>query len=124
MTVAGGRDTGWLLPPDLDRLKTLERWCELLLELVRERIGEIETAARIAEAAAGRPVPAPVVEWQIQYGIGASNAPMLIHTGDCTLVSGRTRPATRAQAVDALRHPQVEPCGVCDAGRLLGAGEP
>ncbi|MEV7618368.1 DUF6233 domain-containing protein [Streptomyces sp. NPDC089799] len=118
------RDVDWLLPPDLGRLRVLEQWCVLLLELIRERIAEIEKGERVAEAARAGPVPAPVIEWKIQYGIGREGAPMLVHAGDCRLASGRTRPATREQVLDVLRNAGVEACGICATARELGLTDP
>ncbi|MGG8406442.1 DUF6233 domain-containing protein [Streptomyces sp. 12297] len=111
-------------PPDLARLKVIETWCALILDAVRRQIADIEHREQMTRAAAAGPLPAPTIEWQIQYGIGAKHSAMLVHTGDCRLISGRIRPATREQARDALRHPQVEACGICGADSELGLTEP
>ncbi|MGW1768440.1 DUF6233 domain-containing protein [Streptomyces sp. NPDC002073] len=111
-------------PPDLGRLRIIETWCAVLLDAVRRQIADLERQEQVPQAAAVGSLLASAVEWQIQYGIGAKHSVMLVHTGDCRLVSGRTRPATREQARDALRHPQVEACGICAADRELGLTEP
>jgi hypothetical protein len=111
-------------PPDLARLRVIETWCALLLDAVRGQIADLERRDRLAGDAAAGPVPVPEVEWLIQYGIGSRRTAMLVHTGDCRLTSGRTRPATREQAREALRQPGVEACGICAADRELGLEDP
>lgn len=63
--------------------------------------------------------PAPP-DWQIQYGLNRTNVDA-VHTGDCWAAakSGRCRPATRQQALDALRQ-QVPPCIHCRPDTALG----
>ncbi|MFE7935545.1 DUF6233 domain-containing protein [Streptomyces sp. NPDC057456] len=63
--------------------------------------------------------PAPP-DWLIQYGLNRSNVDA-VHTGDCWAAakSGRCRPATRQQAIDALRR-QVPPCIHCRPDTALG----
>ncbi|MGI5451334.1 DUF6233 domain-containing protein [Streptomyces sp. CA-243310] len=53
-------------------------------------------------------------------GIDAAGRSVLVHTGDCPLVSGRSRPATRAQAVEALRDPIARACEICRVDSALG----
>lgn len=62
----------------------------------------------------------PPPEWQIQYGLNRANVDA-VHTGDCWAAtkSGRCRPATRQQAIDALRR-QVSPCIHCRPDTALG----
>ncbi|MEV4190725.1 DUF6233 domain-containing protein [Streptomyces toxytricini] len=53
--------------------------------------------------------------------IGAGpRAGVLVHSADCRLASGRTRPATQEQVLDALRQPQVEACSICPAAHEFG----
>ncbi|WP_345116495.1 DUF6233 domain-containing protein, partial [Streptomyces drozdowiczii] len=60
-------------------------------------------------------------DWKVEMPIGAGpQSSVLVHTADCRLASGRTRPATREQVLDALRRPQVEVCSICPAARDLG----
>ncbi|MGW6571979.1 DUF6233 domain-containing protein [Streptomyces sp. NPDC054945] len=118
-----GRDIDWLLPPDVERLRTLERWCLVLLELIRGRIAEIERRDRVTEAARNGPAVTPLNEWKLEHPIGKGGR-MLVHTADCRLASGRTRPTTREQALDALRQPHVEACSICPAARELGITDP
>ncbi|CAL9670948.1 DUF6233 domain-containing protein [Streptomyces rochei] len=63
--------------------------------------------------------PAPP-DWLIQYGLNRTNVDA-VHTGDCWAAakSGRCRPATRQQALDALRQ-QVPPCIHCRPDTALG----
>ncbi|MFE9481182.1 DUF6233 domain-containing protein [Streptomyces spororaveus] len=121
--MAAGRDIDWLLPPDVERLRTLERWCLVLLELIRGRIAEIERHDRVTEAARNGPAVTPLNEWKLEHPIGRGGR-MLIHTADCRLASGRTRPTTREQALDALRQPQVETCSICPVAQELGITDP
>ncbi|MFF4845560.1 DUF6233 domain-containing protein [Streptomyces collinus] len=63
--------------------------------------------------------PAPPA-WLIQYGLNRSNIDA-VHTGGCWAAakSGRCRPATREQAVGALRQ-NVPPCTHCRPDTELG----
>ncbi|MGW0412097.1 DUF6233 domain-containing protein [Streptomyces collinus] len=68
----------------------------------------------------------PQPEWLIQHGLNRSNIDA-VHTGDCWAApkSGRCRPATREQALDALRG-QVPassvPCVPERAAGVIGDG--
>ncbi|WP_435609596.1 DUF6233 domain-containing protein [Streptomyces sp. C10-9-1] len=65
-----------------------------------------------------RPVPP---EWLIQYGLNRANVDA-VHSGDCWAAAKsrrRCHPATRQQAIDALRQ-QVPPCTHCRPGIALG----
>ncbi|MFB8247327.1 DUF6233 domain-containing protein [Streptomyces sp. NPDC055952] len=66
--------------------------------------------------------PAPP-DWLIQYGLNRTNVDA-VHTGDCWAAakSGRCRPATREQAVDALAQ-QVPACIHCRPDTVLGVLE-
>ncbi|MFJ2271812.1 DUF6233 domain-containing protein [Streptomyces sp. NPDC087849] len=63
--------------------------------------------------------PAPP-DWLIQYGLNRTNVGA-VHIGDCWAAakSGRCRPATRQQALDAQRQ-QVPPCIHCRPDTALG----
>ncbi|MFD0353619.1 DUF6233 domain-containing protein [Streptomyces sp. NPDC127110] len=112
-----GGEPAWL-PPDLDRLRTVETFLSVLLDQTRRRIAGLEEAERIrADAARHQP---PVVEWIIEYGISAQRRPELVHAGDCRMVSGRSRPATRAQAVETLQSTPARACEICRADSALG----
>ncbi|MFF7359144.1 DUF6233 domain-containing protein [Streptomyces filipinensis] len=52
-------------------------------------------------------------EWLIQYGLNKTNVDA-VHAGDCWAAkkSGRCKPVTRQEAVDALRR-RVAPCVHC-----------
>ncbi|MGW0771787.1 DUF6233 domain-containing protein [Streptomyces sp. NPDC002676] len=62
----------------------------------------------------------PRPDWLIQYGLNKANIDA-VHTGDCWAAakSGRCRPATRQQALDALRE-QVPACPHCRPDAALG----
>jgi hypothetical protein len=64
-----------------------------------------------------RPPPA---EWLLQHGLDKRNADS-VHRGDCWAAakSGRCRPVSRDQAVQALRH-QVPACIHCRPDTALG----
>ncbi|MFI5690151.1 DUF6233 domain-containing protein [Streptomyces sp. NPDC051636] len=59
-------------------------------------------------------------DWLIQYGLNRSNVDA-VRAGDCWAAakSGRCRPASRLQAIDALRG-QVPPCIHCRPDTALG----
>ncbi|MEZ0162912.1 DUF6233 domain-containing protein [Streptomyces griseorubens] len=63
--------------------------------------------------------PAPP-DWLIQYGLNHANVDA-VHCGDCWAAakSGRCRPASREQVLDALRQ-QVPPCLHCRPDTALG----
>lgn len=113
---AGG-EAAWL-PPDLDRLRTVETLLSVLLDQTRHRIAGLEEAERIRAGAARR--QPPVVEWIIEYGISAQRRPELVHTGDCRMASGRSRPSTRAQAIETLQNTPARACEICRADSALG----
>ncbi|MER6031139.1 DUF6233 domain-containing protein [Streptomyces sp. NPDC001851] len=66
--------------------------------------------------------PAPP-DWLIQYGLNRTNVDA-VHTGHCwaSAKRGRCRPATRQQALDALRQ-QVPACVHCRPDTALGTLE-
>ncbi|NEA46889.1 DUF6233 domain-containing protein [Streptomyces sp. SID10815] len=62
----------------------------------------------------------PPPEWLIQHGLNRTNVDA-VHTGECWAAakSGRCRPATRQQALEALRQ-QVPACVHCRPDTALG----
>ncbi|MGW7821942.1 DUF6233 domain-containing protein [Streptomyces puniciscabiei] len=76
---------------------------------------------REAERRQGEQQRPPAPEWLIQYGLNRANLDA-VHVGGCWAAkkSGRCRPATRAQAAEALRQ-QVPPCVHCRPDDALGA---
>ncbi|MEV6738644.1 DUF6233 domain-containing protein [Streptomyces sp. NPDC051104] len=62
----------------------------------------------------------PPPEWLVQYGLNRQNLDA-VHVGGCWVAakSGRCRPATRAQVLDALRQ-QVPACTHCRPDTALG----
>ncbi|MFE9679760.1 DUF6233 domain-containing protein [Streptomyces sp. NPDC006259] len=62
----------------------------------------------------------PPPAWLIQYGLNRANLDA-VHTGDCWAAakSGRCRPVSREQALDALRQ-HVAPCEHCRPDTELG----
>ncbi|MEU7428600.1 DUF6233 domain-containing protein [Streptomyces sp. NPDC040750] len=75
---------------------------------------------REAERRQGELMRPPPPEWLIQYGLNRTNIDA-VHAGDCWAAasSGRCRPASRQQALDALRR-QVPPCPHCRPDTALG----
>ncbi|WP_046730674.1 DUF6233 domain-containing protein [Streptomyces humi] len=59
-------------------------------------------------------------DWLVQYGLNRRDIGWL-HRGDCWAAakSGRCRPVTREQALDALRH-DVPACAHCQPAAELG----
>ncbi|MFF7242165.1 DUF6233 domain-containing protein [Streptomyces collinus] len=78
------------------------------LTLINRWIAAEERRER--ERRQGEETRPPQPEWLIQHGLNHSNIDA-VHTGDCWAAakSGRCRPATRAQALDALRQ-QIAAC--------------
>ncbi|MDQ1018838.1 DUF6233 domain-containing protein [Streptomyces afghaniensis] len=64
-----------------------------------------------------RPSPS---DWLIQYGLNRNNIDA-VHAGDCWAArrSGRCRPASREQALEALAH-HVKACEFCRPDTALG----
>ncbi|MEU6557852.1 DUF6233 domain-containing protein [Streptomyces sp. NPDC046915] len=89
------------------QLRVIDRWIA-------------EEERREAERCRGGERRPPPPEWLIQYGLNRANVDA-VHTGDCWAAakSGRCRPATRQQAVDALRR-QVPACIHCRPDTALG----
>jgi hypothetical protein len=78
---------------------------------------------REAERRHGEEMRPPPAEWLVQYGLNRKNVDAL-HTGDCWAAakSGRCRPVSREQAVEALRH-GVPGCVHCRPDTELGVLE-
>ncbi|WP_308461187.1 DUF6233 domain-containing protein [Streptomyces sp. Ru62] len=77
-------------------------------------------ADRSLDRRGGAPAPA---DWLIQYGLNRDNVDA-VHVGGCWAAkkSGRSRAATREQALDALRN-RVPPCVHCQPDTALGIGD-
>ncbi|MFI0233794.1 DUF6233 domain-containing protein [Streptomyces sp. NPDC017086] len=98
--------------------RVVEQQAERQLALVDRWIADEEQRqAERRRGQARRPEPA---EWLIQYGLNRSNVDA-VHTGACWAAarSGRCRPATRQQAIDALLQ-HVPACGHCRPDTALG----
>ncbi|MEU4175157.1 DUF6233 domain-containing protein [Streptomyces sp. NPDC026589] len=111
------------LPPDLERLRTLETWLVLSLDRVREQIAAVERSAQPQRAArppaAARPGPrrTPTPEWGISaVGIGAPVAE--IHRGDCFAGGRALRPVSGERARAELAE-GVQACAVCRPDNVL-----
>ncbi|MFD4233350.1 DUF6233 domain-containing protein [Streptomyces sp. NPDC058542] len=109
------------LPPDLERLRTLETWLVLSLKRVREQIAAVERSAQPQHApqqppAAARPAGprrTPTPEW------GISGAPVAeIHRGDC-FAGGRALRPVSAERARAELADGVQVCGVCRPDNVL-----
>ncbi|WP_086564339.1 DUF6233 domain-containing protein [Streptomyces africanus] len=97
-------------------LRFLERVQERDLARTRRRI--VDEERREAERRVGEARRLPVPEWLIERGLDRNNI-VAVHTGECWDPGKRARPATRAQAVEALRH-QVPACTKCRPETALG----
>lgn len=105
------------LPPDLPRLRTLERWLILSLDRVQERIAAEEQRERERQhGIASRP---PVPDWVIEIGIGANHAPLYVHIGGCHMAGKRVRAASREVAARAITD-GVKACSHCRPDTELG----
>ncbi|WP_338775282.1 DUF6233 domain-containing protein [Streptomyces sp. DG1A-41] len=97
-------------------LRFLERVQEGDLARTRKWIADEER--REAERRVGEARRPPAPEWLIERGLERNNI-VAVHTGECWDPGKRARPATRAQAVEALRH-QVPACSKCRPDTALG----
>lgn len=94
------------LPPDLPRLRTLERYLQLELEEVRAAIRRLEQT----------PEPTPArPSWLAEYD---GQRLVQIHRGDCNV----TGPHTKAVDEDVARRGIVEAgaCQYCRPDRAIG----
>ncbi|MDX2922342.1 DUF6233 domain-containing protein [Streptomyces sp. NE06-03C] len=117
------------LPPDLDRLRTLETWADLYLTRIRTRIAAVErqqarppqqapapTAVPPSRPAAG-PRPARPPDWGLaEAGIGVSVTE--IHRGDCWASGKKLLPVTAERARAELAG-GARACDACRPDRVL-----
>ncbi|KUM96198.1 hypothetical protein AQI95_42755, partial [Streptomyces yokosukanensis] len=98
--------------------RVVEQQTARQLALIDRWIADEERLERERRQGEERRPPAP--QWLIQYGLNRRNVDA-VHTGDCWAAakSGRCRPATRQQALDALRR-QVPACPHCRPDTALG----
>ncbi|MGW5284485.1 DUF6233 domain-containing protein [Streptomyces collinus] len=98
--------------------RVVEQQSARQLALIDRWIAEEEQRER--ERQQGEKMRPPQPEWLIQHGLNRSNIDA-VHTGDCWAAakSGRCRPATREQALAALRR-QVPACVHCRPDIALG----
>ncbi|MGW0669738.1 DUF6233 domain-containing protein [Streptomyces sp. NPDC002746] len=112
------------LPPDLERLRTLETWLAFSLKRVREEITAVERSAQPrrapqppAAARPARPRRTPTPDWGISaVGIGAPVAE--IHRGDC-FAGGRSLQPISAERARAELADGVQACGTCRPDNVL-----
>ncbi|WP_030989967.1 DUF6233 domain-containing protein [Streptomyces sp. NRRL WC-3744] len=98
--------------------RVVEQQAVRQLGLIDRWIAEEERReAERRQGAKMRPAPP---DWLIQYGLNQANVDA-VHVGGCWAAkkSGRCRPATREQALKALRD-QVSPCVHCRPDTVLG----
>ncbi|WP_404830975.1 DUF6233 domain-containing protein [Streptomyces globisporus] len=112
------------LPPDLDRLRTLETWLTLTLDRVRQQIKDVEQRQQPAPQT---PPPAPpgrprTPDWGIvQAGIGTPTTE--IHRGDCWAAGKALQPISTERARAELAS-GATPCDACRPDRPLGMPPP
>ncbi|MET9445458.1 DUF6233 domain-containing protein [Streptomyces sp. NPDC006610] len=104
------------LPPDLPRLRTLERWLALALAEVRQAIAVAEQ--REAERQRGIAARPPAPDWLLEQGL-TGRVPVYVHAGGCHMAGRRSRPATAGQARQALAE-GVDACPHCRPDTGLG----
>lgn len=94
-------------PPDVPRLRTIERYLLVQLAAVRRAIDEAENGTPRA-----RP---PAASWHIVWRWGPAGQPRVgtLHTADCFLARGD--PLTTQQVQAARREPgkRVDMCETC-----------
>jgi Family of unknown function (DUF6233) len=112
------------LPPDVARLRTLERQLTVWLGRVREALAAAEQEEAVArrrqeqEAALRRPEG----DWFLS-GRPASGARIWLHAGGCWDIRAGMLPITREQAIEALAQGGVDSCPACHPARELGVVE-
>ncbi|MFD8710876.1 DUF6233 domain-containing protein [Streptomyces anulatus] len=113
------------LPPDLQRLRTLETWLTLSLQRVREQIAAVERPAQPRRspqppAAAARPAGPrrpPTPDWGI-VDAGAGAPATEIHRGDCWATGKTLRPISAERARAELAD-GAQACEVCRPDTVL-----
>jgi hypothetical protein len=106
-----------LLPPDLPRLRVIETYLNMMLQLVRDAINDAERREREQQRGAEHRPPAP--DWVLEMGIGTERLPVYVHVGTCHMVGKRARGVSQDIAVRALTE-GVEACSHCRPETLLG----
>ncbi|MEU2564834.1 DUF6233 domain-containing protein [Streptomyces longispororuber] len=113
------------LPPDLARLRVIETHLQLQLEVVRERIADLEGAAAAAEPAAAAVTEAPAEDWLVEHRRTPQGPrPYVVHHPRCFGVGGAPRVdrITREQAAAGLAAGGgLVPCALCAPEQELGA---
>ncbi|WP_327359860.1 DUF6233 domain-containing protein [Streptomyces sp. NBC_01304] len=106
------------LPPDLERLRVVERYLELQLDAVRARIADLTGGGPAAAAAA------PEVTWVVELRRTPQGyQPSVLHDPGCFALGGvRTERLSTADAIEALAGPRARlaPCALCTPERQLG----
>ncbi|WP_079134382.1 DUF6233 domain-containing protein [Streptomyces sp. EN16] len=114
------------LPPDLDRLRTLETWLTLTLDRVRQQIKTLEQRQQ-PQQPAPQPPPAPpprprTPDWGItEAGIGTPTTE--IHRGNCWAAGKTLTPITAERARNELAD-GAKSCDACRPDRPLGMPPP
>lgn len=106
-----------LLPPDLPRLRVIETYLRLLLQLVREAITTAER--REQEKAHGAVHRPSTPDWVLETGIGSGNGAVYLHVGGCYMAGKRVKPVARDVAARAIAE-GVEACSHCRPDTELG----
>ncbi|MFJ4356118.1 DUF6233 domain-containing protein [Streptomyces massasporeus] len=86
------------------------------LSRTRRWIADEERCADGRRVGEARRRPAP--EWLIERGLDRTNI-VAVHMGECWELGKRVKPASREQAIDALRQ-QVPACTKCRPDTALG----
>ncbi|MFF5894366.1 DUF6233 domain-containing protein [Streptomyces argenteolus] len=104
----------------LDRLRIVREWQAYQLGRTDRTIAELEQR-EAAAARAARTLPPPEPSWKLSVlRAGAGARPDAVHTGDCGMGGGSTRPMTREQALRALTEDGIPACPYCRPDRDLG----
>ncbi|MFD5570399.1 DUF6233 domain-containing protein [Streptomyces cadmiisoli] len=113
---------------DLSRLELLRFARRVVEQQARASLTQLDRwiadeERREAERRRGEEMRPPPPDWLLQYGLNHRHVDS-VHCGDCWAAakSGRCRPATREQALEALRH-QVPACTHCRPDTVLGVLE-
>jgi hypothetical protein len=105
------------LPPDLQRLRTLETWLALALDDVRRAIAAAERREQERQRGVEARPPAP--DWLLELGLNRHAPPVQVHAGGCWNAGKRSKGVTRDEALRALAA-GVKACGACRPDSELG----
>ncbi|WP_234391830.1 DUF6233 domain-containing protein [Streptomyces sp. CB02613] len=102
-------DQSYREPTPLEKNRAVVQWLEYQLRQAKKRVQQLE--AEEARERGRREQAHAGLRWKLQPE--QSDAPALLHRGDCAAYPGGGGYISRDDALIALEMPEVEPCRVC-----------